>query len=203
MMNGMNPFIEEWNMDYAVNDEEIDFVNQGRRKEQQRQPNRVLRPIEPIDIMIGVAPQHQHFDKRPEDDSGKIAAKEIINILAFEPKNVGWLLGRKLGVVLKTRTLSAFHIINEFDTAIEQENAEPIDSIKPQRPIPAQRFHHLPIGKNEMPIEQRNGHMKCVPWPDIIDEKLAPFAKVEGRLPIKCDLRVMRRGPISTLVAGP
>ena len=108
-------------MDQPVDAKEMDFMNCRHQQRQHTQPDPISLNIQPSKDMVPVreTPQHDNFNRGPDWNTDEKAAQEVIDVLAFEPKNIGRIFRGKACVILKPRLLFAPNVKEQLDTTIE------------------------------------------------------------------------------------
>ena len=118
----MHPFVQKIGVDQAVDAEEMHLVDGGAQQHKDGQINGVIGPSQPRHIALGVGVQEEHLHQRPKRDRKEERPQEVVDVLAFEPENVRWLVARKLAVVFKAGALLALDIPKQLDPAIKHKD---------------------------------------------------------------------------------
>lgn len=86
----MDPLIQRRRMDQSVDAEEMEFMNCRHQQRQYAQPDPISLNIQPPEDMVSVreTPQHENFNRGPDWNTDEKAAQEVIDVLAFKPKDI-------------------------------------------------------------------------------------------------------------------
>ena len=90
VVNRMDPLIKRRRVDQSVDAKEMDFMNCRHQQRQHTQPDPISLNIQPSKDMVPVreTPQPDNFNCGPDWNTDEKAAKEIIDVLAFKPKDI-------------------------------------------------------------------------------------------------------------------
>ena len=86
----MDPFIKRRRVDQSVDAKEMYFMNCRHQQRQHTQPDPISLNVQPPKHVVSIrkTPQHDNLDRGPNWNADEKAAQEIINVLAFEPKDI-------------------------------------------------------------------------------------------------------------------
>ncbi len=139
-----NPPVTRFVQQSRVDAEKVGFVDQRDQKSEDHQSPGVRvkrRPWAPTDRP---KVQHDDFVSGPDRHAGAKAADEVVNVLALEHEDVGFLVRREKPVELEPAALGTADVLPHFHQAIKHKDNRAVAQPKIDDPVPVEAGQSLP-----------------------------------------------------------